>query len=278
VATPAAIGAYGLRLADLPDARELLLPAPPHWAEWRIERVVGERPAEAAIDGDTAAIPLHGSGSIAIDRARTTAMLTAPRPPGDAELVHPYLGAIGAVVARWLGHQSFHCGGALIEGGTWGILGDREQGKSTLLASLSSRGVGVMSDDLLVVRQERMAAAGPRCVDLRSDAAEALALGESIGVVGARERWRVKLEPVEPEAPLTGWVALGWGPDVAVRPVPPAERLPRLLSHATIVPEPVNPADLLDLAALPMLVLERPRGFDALPSACDALLEATAAK
>jgi hypothetical protein len=92
--------------------------------------------------------------------------------------------------------------------------------------------------------------------------------------VGARERWRAKLAPVAAEAPVRGWVALAWGPAVAVRPVPPADRLPRLLAHAAIVPEPVNPADLLDLAALPMLVLERPRSFDALPSACDALLEA----
>ena len=44
--------------------------------------------------------------------------------------------------------------------------------------------------------RRRAGPAGPRSIDLRPDAAARLGLGESIGVVGARERWRLRAPPV----------------------------------------------------------------------------------
>jgi hypothetical protein len=268
-------GAYGLRIAGLPGASDLLVPAPDSWLDWRFERVAGELAAGGAthIDGERAIIPLDGGGTLEVDRARATATLTASDPLADRVLVHPYLGAVAALVSRWRGAPSFHGGGLVVDGAVWGLLGERSRGKSTLLAWLASLGVDVLSDDLLVLRSGR-ALAGPRCVDLREDAAEATGLGENIGVVGGRVRWRVLLGRVLPEAPLAGWVVLDWGDEVAVRPRPAAGRLPTLLENVTVIPAPPDPATLLDLSALPMLELVRPRDFASLADSGEALLAA----
>jgi hypothetical protein len=193
-----------------------------------------------------------------VDRGSAVARLISSPAPSDEATVHPYLAAMAAIVTRWQGLHAFHCGALRVEGAAWGVLGGNAAGKSTLLGALAREGVGVISDDLLVIR-EGIALAGPRCVDLRADMARALGLGEPIGVVGARERWRVPLEPVPAETPLRGWIVLAWGAEVAVREVPPAARLPTLLEHATIVPMPVDPSALIDLAAYPMIAFERPR-------------------
>jgi hypothetical protein len=274
---PRGTGAYGLRLTGMAGASELLLPAPETWSDWRIERLADARPGVGSIGDDRAVVSLSASGSLVIDRATATATIASPSPPDDRELVHPYLAAVAAVAARWDGNQSFHCGGLVTGDGAWGVLGGREQGKSTLLAALERRGASILSDDLLVIR-DGTALAGPRCVDLRADAATALDAGERIGIVGARERWRVRLRPVVAEAPVRGWVVLRWGSGATVRPVPPAERLPLLLEHATIGPDAVDPGALLDLAALPMLAFERPRRFDAVAETSDMLLDSLAAR
>ena len=240
-----------------------------------MERVAGTVHAVGRrIEADRATIALDGGGALEVDRGRSLARLTAPEPPGEREVVHPYLAAVAALVSRWEeGAPSFH-GGALVAGGAaWAVLGDRERGKSTLLAWLATRGVGVLSDDLLVLR-DGAAMAGPRCIDLREDAARATGSGVDIGVVGGRVRWRVPLDPVPAEIPLAGWIVLGWGDRFDVRRVPAAARLPALLENVTIVPAPPDPSTLLDLAALPMLELVRPRDLGALERSGDALLAA----
>lgn len=270
-------GAYGLRVAGLDGAHDLLVPAPGHWLPWRFDRATGAVPAAGArrIDEARARIDLDGAGALEVDRAAAVATLTAPDPPPERALVHPYLGAVAALVSRWGGSASFHCGALIADGRVWGVLGDRGRGKSTLLAWLGARGVGVLSDDLLVLR-ERTALAGPRCVDLREDAARATGLGEDIGVVGGRVRWRVRLGPVPAEAPLAGWVVLAWGESIGASLRPAAARLPALLENVTIVPAPPDPAALLGLAALPMIELVRPHDFKAMAGAGQALLEAIA--
>ena len=132
----------------------------------------------------------------------------------DQALVHPYLAPAAAVIARWLGREPFHAGAFALDGGAWGVLGEREAGKSSLLAWLSLQGRSVVCDDMLVVAGDTVFA-GPRSVDLRRETAVRLGAGEELGMIGARERWRVGLPPIEPEVPLAGWVFLEWGDEVS---------------------------------------------------------------
>jgi hypothetical protein len=264
-------GAYGLRISGLPQADALLVQADEGWSRLDIQRVLGHARADGVIGRDLASIALEGSGSLTIDRDAARATVTSPRPPGDREMVHPYLGAIAAVVSHWLGRRSFHSGGVVVGGGAWGILGDRESGKSTLLAWFAAQGIGVLSDDLLVVRSGT-ALAGPRCVDLRRDAADALAVGEPIGVVGARERWRLPLAQVAAEVPLTGWIVLGWHDQVTLRRVAPARRLPILVENLAIAAEPADALGLVALTALPMLEFLRPRQLGEIARTSELLL------
>ena len=156
-------------------------------------------------------------------------------------------------------------------GGVWGVLGDREVGKSTLLAVLAKIGMSVVTDDVLVVR-DGQAMAGPRCLDLREQSAAELGVGQNIGIVGTRNRWRIWLEAVDPELPMAGWVTLSWGPQLAIKPVAPAERFLRLLDNVAVVLAPPDPPAVLALASLPMVALHRPRRLDAVSGGVELLL------
>jgi hypothetical protein len=195
---------------------------------------------------------------------------------GDGEVVHPFLAAIGAVFARWDGREGLHAGAFLTDRGAWAILGGKEGGKSSLLACLAMRGHPVLSDDLLVI-EGTGALAGPRCVDLRPDAAEELALTGRTRSVREGERRRLALDPVPLEVPLCGFVWLAWGGRPSVGPVAPAARIGLLASHRTILSPPGDALTLLDLAALPAWRLERPPEWSSLDVAVERLLAATAA-
>jgi hypothetical protein len=216
---------------------------------------------------------LRNGGEIAIDRAQGEILFTVPEPVSDQALVHPYLAPAAAVIARWLGRESFHAGAFALDGGAWGVIGEREAGKSSLLAWLALQGRRVLSDDMLIVAGET-AFAGPRSVDLRREAALHLGAGEELGVVGARERWRVGLPPIDPEAPLAGWIFLEWGARVSVRPVDPGERLARLLHHRGVRLPPASHEELLVLASLPAWELRRPPSWGSLADAGECLLDA----
>ena len=157
------------------------------------------------------------------------------------ELVHPYLAPVAAITAHWHGRESLHGGGIAVRGRVMGVVGDRLEGKSSLLAALAARGVDVVCDDMLVVEDDH-AFAGPRTIDLREDAAGALGVGENIGVAGARARWRVRLGPAPPRLPLAGWIFLDWAERVEVARVPASETLQRLLRNRGIRVPPLDPA------------------------------------
>lgn len=265
-------GLYGLLLADLTADRDLLVEAPSHWRPWTIIRRCG--PAEAvdgSIGADVARLRLAPEGSLVIDRNTRTSVFTMPSPPSDAELAHPYMSATAAIAARWDGSQSFHAGGFVIGDRVWGVLGEREVGKSSLLAALAGLGVPVMTDDVLVI-QEGNALAGPRCIDLRQQSAAGLRMGETIGLVGTRERWRVRLPRVAAELPFAGWLTLEWGDETSFQPVKPDERFLRLLDNLTVILEPPDPPTVLALASLPMVTLRRPRRLDALVESAELLV------
>jgi hypothetical protein len=272
---PGEIGAYGLRLENVERARPLLVSAQSSWPRLTIRRRVGTGKAEGEWLNERAALLKLQKGEIALDREHGTATFVLPHRVGTAELVHPLLAPAAAVMAYWLDRESFHASGFVASDGIWGVVGDRGSGKSTTVARLALDGVGIACDDLLVV-EGLSALAGPRSVDLRREAAERLGTGEPLGVVGARERWRLRVGAVPSSLPLKGWIFLEWGDRVEALQVAPHERLMRLHANRGVNLPPRSPAVLLELAALPSWELRRPRVWESLPSAVDCLLDAVA--
>jgi hypothetical protein len=269
-------GAYGFRLKGLADAGILLVPAPPGWPELEIARAP-ETPGPPAdrVGPDRAELRLLSGGWVGIDRAPGRAVYHLPRPLDDGAIVHPYLAPVALISARWLGRESFHAGAFVAGGGVWALLGDKEAGKSTTLAWLDTHGHRVVCDDALIL-DGTTALAGPRSIDLRAESAQRLGIGEELGTVGVRERWRVSLGPVAAELPFRGWVQLEWGDAVEVGRVRGAARLPALIPHRGVRLEPPRPESLVEYAALPQLSLRRPRGWDSLREGAERLLDAIA--
>jgi hypothetical protein len=212
----------------------------------------------------------------AIERTPGRLVYRLDERPDDRDMVHPYLAPAAAVAARWAGRETFHAGAVVTAAGAWALLGDKENGKSTTLAWLALHGHDVLVDDLLVLDGVH-ALAGPRCIDLREGAAQRLDAGEPLGMVGLRERWRVTLGPVAPAVPLRGWIALGWGDELAIEPVRGSERMLALIPYRAVALEPRAPQDLMALASLPVWRLRRPREWQSLVPAAERLLEAIGA-
>lgn len=270
------LGAYGFRLAGIPDAGDVLVEAPARWPQLELVRASdGARPATELVTTDHAKLWLPGGAGAELDRAACRAELYLPEYVSDRALVHPYLAPVALVMARWMGREGFHGGGIVAGGGVWAVLGVRTAGKSTMLAWLASSGVDVVCDDVLLIDGE-MALAGPRTIDLREEAARRLDAGEPMGRVGARERWRLTLGPIEAELPLRGWITLEWGDAVSVEHVRGVEKLAALVPHRGVRLVPTDPAALVRFSALPHLRFTRPRNWDVLPEATDRLLDAIA--
>jgi hypothetical protein len=164
VASRTRSGAYGLHLVGLHDPA--LVPAGTDWPTVRIERSIGRTTAsEDAVGEQRARLLLRNGGEIALERSPLRALFRVPLALGDAELVHPYLAPAAAAIGWWLGRESFHGGGIVVDGSAIGIFGDRHAGKSSLLAALAQGGEPVLSDDVLVVDPDLATFAGPRTVD-----------------------------------------------------------------------------------------------------------------
>jgi hypothetical protein len=186
--------------------------------------------------------------------------------------VHPFLGLPAAIAARWLNRAAFHGGGFAFRGRAWGLLGDREAGKSTLLGQLLSAGVGVLCDDILVCERDR-AYAGPRSIDVRADAS-AVVGGEQLGVVGNRPRWRLRPPAGPAVLPLGGLVKLEWGEPARMEPLDVPERLDLLVASSALRPTDQEAALLLDLMTVPAWRFVRPRALEQLEQVTRVLLAA----
>lgn len=282
-------GAYGLQLAAngaasraLAEASDWLLPANPQWPHWRIEWAPVEdagatqsegarRPDREVLLADSALLLSSTGGWIHLDRPAQCTRFYLPDPLGAAALVHPLLTSTAAIAAHWFGRTPFHAGGFALDGRIWGVLGDREMGKSSLLMGLHACGVAVVSDDLVVLDHGRVYA-GPRCLDLREGAAKQFGAGRPLGRVGRRDRWRVDLPPVSDELPLAGWVALGWSDEVVIQPVGAAERLALLAMNRAVSAQGELPRGLLDAVAHPVVLFSRPRDWTKLDAGLHRLL------
>jgi hypothetical protein len=268
-------GAYGLHLIGLEDAEELLVPAAESWPRIEVSAKVGDvSPTRQWARRDGARLRLPSGGQVEVDWTRRTALFTLPRPVGAAELVHPYLATVAAVACHRDGREGFHAAAVTAGGGAWAIVGDKGAGKSSLLAVLALRGLPVVADDVVVLDDRGRALAGPRFIDLREGAARELGTGTSIGVVGARERFRMTAGPVSPATPLRGFVRLEWGDELALTPVGPARRLQELYPQRIARLEPADARPMLELSTLPMLELRRPRDWRGAGAAADLLLTA----
>jgi hypothetical protein len=266
-------GAYGLRLSGVDEAEALLVPAQPDWPEFELVRRTGDSErTEEYLDDERAELRLRTGGEILIDRRAGTVTFVTPRELDLHEAIHPYLAPAAAAIARWLGRESFHAGAFVADGATWAVIGQRGSGKSSTLGRLALQGVPVVCDDMLVLEDLRPFA-GPRSVDLRADGAEALGAGEALGVVGARERWRLELERLDEIPPLSGWIHLEWGEPVGLQPLSGAEKLRRLTPERGLRVPLRDPAALLALAGLPAWTFRRPQSWDSLSGAVENLLD-----
>lgn len=268
-------GAYGLRVYGIELPSKQLVDGTDQWpaVRLRVRVVPGPTSPPEYIAAGAACLQVRPCGSVLMDRADARATFTLAAKPTASALLHPHLAGVGAVWSYWLGRESFHAGAFVAGGAVWGVLGDKGSGKSSTLAALARAGVPILCDDVLVL-DGVTAFAGPRSVDLRADAARTLGIGEPLGVIGDRERWRVALEPIQPELTFRGWVDLRWSDEPVVRSLQGAERLRRLLEHRALRIPSRDPAALFELAGLPFLELGRPRRWCSITPALELLLEA----
>lgn len=270
----AGYAAYGFRLLGLraTDAADRAAP-PASWETWTVAEEVGEADDAPGllVTGDSARVGMPGAGELRVDRVgRTMTFATRQRLRPEAVL-HPGLVPAASIAAWWAGRVPVHASAVLVGDRVWGLLADREGGKSTTAALLAEQGCGLFADDMLIVDGARCFA-GPGSVDLRAEPARHLG-GRSLGVVGQRERWRKPYATSRVEARLAGWVQLTWSDDdaMAVVECEIAERIAAIGRHATM---PMSGDQLLDLALAPMLRISRPHEIASAAVAADTLLAA----
>lgn len=269
-------GAYGFAISGLDGPDALLRPAERSWPRLAVVRTVAEPEGEVEDAGTVhvhehrAEIWIGEGGSVEVDRDAMTVSFRTSTPLPDRLVVHPYLGLPASIASNWLGRQVLHGGGFALGGRGWALLGDKEAGKSSTVAWLARHGAEALSDDVLVV-DDGVLFAGPRCIDLRPEAAAVLG-GENVGMLGTRVRWRLLPRGARSSAPLHGVVHLEWGDEVRVEPVDSGERLNGLIRNSVLRPALEDAGALLDLAALPTFRFVRPRDVEALDASGERLL------
>ncbi len=177
------VGAYGLRVYGLEGAGAWLGPVPEQFPRLHLAFGSGEVQGGRPATDDRVVFELGPDRSLVIQReggSDASATCHDARPLSVAEAIHPLLTAAAAVAGGWAGYDSFHASGIVGATGVWGVLGDKGSGKSTLAAAMAGAGHSVVCDDMLALRGTT-AFAGPRCVDLRTDAAAHLEMGDDLG-------------------------------------------------------------------------------------------------
>jgi hypothetical protein len=271
------LGAYGFRLT-YPDAAhhppnliELDREKPLVTVTWRHASTVHD--IEEVTD-DQVTYGFRGASTYHVERDPPVIRFDLPIPPLPEALVHPLLTIGISVLARWRGDVTLHAGAFETPSGGWGLMGAREAGKSSILASLVERGYPVVADDLLAV-QNHTVWAGPSCVDLRPDTAGRFKGVSYMGIVGGRPRFRLAAPPGRAQVPLRGFFVLAWHdrPEITVEPLPAEDRLRWLYrqEYIRLVGHP-DPAKLVPLIGLPAWRLTRPRDWSATAEAVDRVL------
>jgi hypothetical protein len=271
-------GAYGFRM-KFPDTAEALndltaceSTAPVVVIEWRLATTIADH---AEVYNDKISFGTRRATSIFIDRDPPSIMFHLPELPVPDALIHP-LGTVPfALLARWRGDVTLHAGAFATAAGAWAVVGHREAGKSTLLASLANRGVRLLADDLVAVLEGRVWP-GPGCVDLRPDAAVRFAGARDLGIVSGRRRFRLSTPTETRRLPLRGIFVLAWHDRAGVRvePLTVEERLRLLydLEYVALV-GPADPRALMDLVEVPAWRVSRSRHWTETDASLDAVMD-----
>jgi hypothetical protein len=274
-------GAYGFRLVpthgiELPDLVPIDEGAPSAKVECRhatvlVKRI--QRTDDLVTAGD------RGTSLLEVRRDPPAITLEFPDPTTPEELVHPLLTLPLSILARWRGDLTLHAGCFYAGDRAWGVMGQREAGKSTMLANLAGREVPLLADDLLVLDQG-VVRPGPSCIDLRPDMAERIPEARYLGEIGNRARYRLTTPTPPMNPPLGGFFLLAWGQEdrVAVTPMPASEALRMLYEQEYIgMMGPVDPVKILDLLGTPMWRVERPPDWRFTEETLDRILDVAAA-
>lgn len=274
---PPTHGAYGLRITGLSDAERHLHRVPSEWPELNVQLAEARDGAEVRPPGTIrigeldAELWLAEAGCIELKREPLQVTFATRAPLTPDAILHPFLGLPATIAGRWLGRISLHGGAFIRSGRALALLGKREAGKSATLARLLGAGHQVLSDDVLVVSGTTLFA-GPRSIDLREEAAADVG-GDPLGVVGNRERWRLRPDEGPPAVELAGLIVLDWGERLALEPLGAEARLRQLIDSSALVPDESCATALLELSALPAWRFTRPRRASGVASSVEWLLE-----
>ena len=271
-------GCYGLQIAGIDGARHAMIEMPAARAAIQVTQhpgFDGDREREYLAEHTSRLHLSDGTGVAELNWAARTVDLRVREAYDDEALLHPMLSSAMAISNRWLGRDSFHAGAFVLNDLSWVVIGDKGQGKSSLLGYLATVGVQVVADDLVIEESGRIFA-GPAFVDLRPDAAMVLGVGRDVGVLGARPRVRLAVDIPRASYPLGGWIILGWSAELTLRRVPLAERLRMLYANRAVRRDPVDPRSYVRHGSLPFYELTRPKDWGVLPDTLD-LLQTTAA-
>ena len=277
-------GAYGFRLVyphtvERKHLEDLVVQddsAPEVKVSWRYATTIVD---VEEIEETRVLYGVRGATTFDVTREPRTVHMDLPAPVVPGALVHPLLTVGISIHARWRGDVTLHAGAFETPIGGWGVMGVREAGKSSILASIGAHGHPVVADDLLAILDGSVWA-GPSCVDLRPETAERFADAKYLGIVGNRPRYRLSTTPGRSRVPLRGFFVLDWhdSPEIAIEPLPPQERLQFLYRQEYIrLVGYSNPEQLVPLVAMPAWQLTRPRDWSATEEVVERVLEITSA-
>jgi hypothetical protein len=273
---PLSQAAYGMRVGGLAAGPLLSLRGAQAWPEVQLRRaeLTGAAHGAGSVLGPQSASITTPAGVLELSRATRSIVVRSPQSVPDTDIVHPGLWPAAAVFARWDGLETLHAGAFVIPGqaGAWVLMADSGGGKSTLLAALALSGAEVLVDDLVVV-DDGECLAGPRCIDLRPEAARRLPLdGWATTPVRSTSRRRVELDPCRARWPILGFVELVWG-DPGGQVLGPMDALGVLGRHRRVIGLGAAHGALLELAGRHVLRWSRSRAFAQLDGDLEALVQ-----
>ena len=273
-------GAYGFRLhypdtldpSNLVDLVPLDASLPEVKVRWRYATTIVD---VEEIGDDRVVYGVRGATTFDVRRDPPVVRMDFPAPVPPGALVHPLLTVGMSILARWRGDVTLHAGAFETFQGGWGVIGAREAGKSSILASIGARGFPVVADDLLTIQAGHVWA-GPSCVDLRPDTAAHFPEARYMGFVGNRPRHRLTTPRGSARVPLRGFFLLDWHDrsGVSLERVPAAQRLRSLYRQEYIrLVGYSEPRELVPLVALPCWRVSRARDWSATAETVDRVLE-----